>query len=171
MSETEIDTGTFWWVDVNSDQSIETNNPLQSIIDHRITFNITKDDQDFLKENFNNPDAALSFYDKVCSQGWMLIQSPPNSPGLTICFWIEDYAVYDRIARWLRARGLKKGMLLLRELSSMRGWEQPVESLLAMKQYSKDPSTHVSCQYCGTQISHEELIMKRVCPRCGQALA
>lgn len=161
-----------YWLPLKGN-AVEVEDHFKYIYDNAFAFGITQDDVQFSKTN--GTDGMLALLDKVSSQGWIWIEvqgGESGGPFATICFWEETYEAYDAIVRWLKGLGTsKKQMVLLRELSSMRGWVQEVSALYAHHQYARDPTKQVSCHGCGRSISHEELVMRRVCPNCGLELA
>jgi len=178
MNQTAIEQ---WWILPNGDErQVPADDPFGIIFENPADSGLTQDDCAFAKQNAGGG-GLLALIDRICWAGglWIRIDGDPTKQWATICFWNEraqdgefNVAPYRRIAQWLRNRkASKKAIVLLRELSTMRGWMQPVEMLLtAPEDQFTDKPGHDRCPGCHKHVSHQEIMEKRQCPHCGMML-
>lgn len=165
---------------------MKTDNHLKFIIQNKGAFGLTQDDCDFAEEK--GVDGVLSLYSKVWFQGWIYAQTKDETAlhvkgFAALAFWKEfpdptdthiGYeSVHIPVGKWLKEVGADlKGFVTFREEGTMRTqpWMQPIGFILRASRHARRPG-YEQCIRCGRMISHDELIHRNVCPKCGFGLA
>lgn len=171
------------WIRPNGEGVPAVGGHLKFILDNKGLFSLTQDDCQFAKEH--DVDGVLSLYSKVWFQGWIYAQIKDKEAlhvkgFAALAFWKEypDPAedthigyesVHLPVGKWLRSTGADlKGFVTFREEGTMRTqpWIQPIGFILNASQHCMLPK-HEQCYRCGRMISHDEIIHRGVCPKCG----
>ena len=167
---------TKWWITRAGDTINVEGTFLDAVEKHAGVFGVTSQEVAFAKSQGENGELAM--FDKVCwdiEKDGQVIQPgaiciEQTADGLAILFWSESYPCYERIMAWLSSQPfLKNTSILMREISSMRGWSTTVGVLLS-RPFVKNPNRRGNCPRCGGEMSWDEILDRGVCPICEEKL-
>lgn len=176
-----------WWMQPNG-QTYNADDDIGFILSRPGVFEI--DETSSKAAKLGDMDSILRCYTKVCERGWIRITTeqaeleaakPKYGPVVAVFWFWKQYpyrdtdkhipydSVYPLIAGWLKGHSINpKSWVGLKEIATMAGWSQAVESLMLQDRRRDKKET---CPRCGGFISHDELLNRRICPNCGWALA
>lgn len=151
---------------------------LSWIVEHPDVFGVSEEEVRFARTKGDRGVAAI--IDKVLSVGWVIAFESSRGE-LAATFWEEFPAApgglpaghgYRLVEKWIAThRFHPKKDVLLKVRRTGQAWKMTVEALLRGQQYAKNPDRALPCPRCGSQVSKEEVVVTKTCPKCGGGLA